>query len=122
MKRSLKFINFKQKFYTRVKAVPLTDDLVEGLSAAEMSRLKSMYLYDFYDTVKKLTANMTFINDKKRVKNHKLFDYHSAIEIQIKNVLFLQKKLIRHHGELTRQLTYTIADNEDIISGEEEDS
>ena len=83
MKRSLKFINIKQKFYTRVKAVPLTDDLVEGLSAAEMSRLKSMYLYDFYDTVKKLTANMTFINDKKRVKDHKLFDYHSALAVNL---------------------------------------
>ena len=120
MKRSLKFLNFKQKFYTRVKTVPLTDDLVEGLSAADMSRLKSMYLYDFYDTIKKLTGEMTCINDKKGIQRTVVFDYYSAIGTQIKNVIFLQKKLIRHHGEITRQLTYTIAENEDIISGEED--
>ena len=122
MKRSLKFTNFKQKFYTRVKSVPLNDGLVKGLTAVELSRLKSMYLYDFYDTIKKMTGMMGMLNEKKHIKDNYLDEYYEAIGIQYRNFLFLQKKLIRHHSELTRQLTYTILENEDIINGEGEDS
>ena len=118
MKKHTELLRFRNKVYTRVKAVLLNDELIEGLSSKDLTRLRSIYTYDFYDTVKKLTTEIALISDKKRLKDNESLKFISVLEIQVKNILFLSKKLVRIHGGIGRTKNKMKEEQKDILYGE----
>lgn len=94
MRKLTELLKFRETVYNRVKSVLLDDELISGLSPKEIVRLKSIYLYDFYDNVKRLTTEMALLHDKKRLGNNNALKIHKSMDIQIKNILFLNKKIV----------------------------
>lgn len=101
MKKHTELLRFRSKVYTRVKAVILTDELVEKLSLLELKRLKSIFIYDFYDNIKRLTSEVTLLNDNKRLKDNNCLTFAATLEIQLKNIIFLSKKIVKFKNRET---------------------
>ena len=93
MRKHTELLKFRSEVYTRVKAVLLTDYLIKELPFSDLNRLKSIYMYDFYDNIKRLTSEVTLLNDNKGLKTTKCVTFLSVLEIQLKNILFLTKKI-----------------------------
>lgn len=118
MKKHTELLRFRNKVYTRIKAVLLDDSMLEGLSVKEISRLRSIFTYDFYDTVKKLTSEITLISDRKRLKTNNSLDLIGVLEIQVKNIIFLSKKIVKLRSESTKQINKEKEKQKDILYGE----
>ena len=116
MKKHTELLRFRSKVYTRVKAVLLTDNLVEELPLTDLVRLKSIFIYDFYDNIKRLTSEVTLLNDNKRLKETECIKFLGVLEIQLKNIIFLSKKIAILRSRNTRDRHKT--EPKDLIYGE----
>ena len=115
MKKLTNLLKFREEIYNRVKSVLLDDELISGLTYKEISRLRSIYLYDFYDNVKRLTTEMALLKDGKRLKTNKALKIHKSMEIQIKNIIFLNKKTVRDLVKNHKNVHKRRKEQEDII-------
>ena len=94
MKKLTELLKFRKRTYTRLKTVILTEEHIKDLDRRDISRLRSIYIYDFYDNVKRLTSEVTILTDRKRLGKTSLMEFHKTQEIQLKNILFLTKVIV----------------------------
>ena len=89
-------MQFRESTYTRIKTINLTidgnDKLISEFGAADISRLRSMYVFDAYDSIKRITTELAFLTDKKRLGKTKILDFINDLIFQVTNVLFLTKR------------------------------
>ncbi len=118
MKKRTELLKFRSKVYTRVKAILLNNELVEGLSLSDLTRLKSVFTYDYYDNIKRMTTEVALLNDNKALKKTKCLEYMKVLEIQLENIIFLSKKIVLMKNKDTREKTKQNNKYKDLIYGE----
>lgn len=118
MIKRTELLRFRNKVYTRVKAVLLTDDLVKELSYQDLVRLKSIFTYDFYDNIKRLTSEVTLLNDNKRLKETNCLEFSKVLDIQLRNIIFLTKKIVILNTKRGREISKQKEKQKDLVYGE----
>jgi len=95
MIRSTRLSEFKEEKYVRVKSVLLDDEYVKDLTYKQLTNLRCLYSYDFYDSIKCLTNEVKVMQTRKGVHNFdRLLKREELLKIQLHNIVFLTRKII----------------------------